>query len=313
MDLQLRLLEEIRILEKIEQVEDKVASFKSTRNVIQELYNNTTLGRRELKFVLNSLRGLIEGFEVFTPQEVTFEVQTILTRLLDIKEHLTGYLRNNTFKVPEGSSYLDLEPEHFLRLAKLQGPGRVVKSLIELKWDEPSLAPWADSLIEVIQRHKNDIIHQRGSFKDQLASLKSIGIGGDAEALEGSGTSAEGVNYLQKWSKIPRQLLEPSEDRGWIRCPVFISCFDRVVLRKLRELGYRLKSFAGEYVAIQSAQCFGLHTRFAESIAEASRVMAPYVSKPLTPVGSPVFCSAHYYWLCFEFPLVDSIKMWNFL
>ena len=57
MDLQLRLLEEIRILERINEVEDKVTVFRTTRNVIQDLYSSTTLGRKELKFVLNSLRG----------------------------------------------------------------------------------------------------------------------------------------------------------------------------------------------------------------------------------------------------------------
>lgn len=312
MDLQLRLLEEIRILERINEVEDKVTIFKTTRSIVQELYNNTTLGRKELKFVLNSLKGLIDGFEIFAPNEVLSEVEIILKKLTDIKEHLTSYIRNATFKAPEGSSYLDLEPEHFLQLAKLQGAGRVLKSLIELKWEEPSLLNWADNLINFIEAHKNDI-HKKGTFKDQLANLKNIGMGCIENTQEKGTLTLESANHLQKLAKAPHQLLGVSEERGWIECPVFISCFDRVILRKLRELGYQMKVFAGQYVAIQSARCYGLNTKFASSVLEAIKVMSPSISQPFVPVGAPAFCSTHYYWLCFEFPLASNIKLWNLL
>lgn len=312
MDLQLRLLEEIRILEKINEIEDKVIVFKTTRSTIQELYNNTTLGRKELKFVLNSLRGLIDGFEIFTFDEVLSEVKVVLRKLADIKEHLISYMRNATFKAPERSSYLDLEPEHFLQLAKLQGSGRVLKSLIELKWEEPSLSSWADNLINFIETHKNDI-NKKGSFKDQLANLKNIGMG-CTENIEEKGTlTLESANYLQKLAKIPHQLLGASEERGWIECPVFIRCFDQVILRKLRELGYQMKVFAGQYVAIQSARCYGLSTKFAASVLDAIKVMSSSISQPFIPVGAPVFCGTHYYWLCFEFLLASNIKLWNLL
>jgi hypothetical protein len=312
-NLQFRLLEEIRNLENIENIENiNVATFKQVQYVIQELYDSTPLRRKELKFVLNSLEGLIEGFEVFDPTEVLNEVNKLLDRLLDIKEHLTNYTRNTLFKVPDNCSYLDLEPKHFLQLARLQGSSKVLKNLMSIKKQDPNLAPWVDALCSQIEKHKKDL-NKKGSFKDQLACLKTIGnLGTQIESTERGTLTLENANFVQKLSKASKQLL--TEDaRGWASCPVFISCLDKVILRKLKELGYRLKTFAGQYIIISKAQCYGIGRDKASSVQEAIKIMGPLIPKPFIPVGTPVLYETHYYWLCFEFPLAANIKMWNFL
>jgi hypothetical protein len=310
-DLQFKLLEEIQILEDIKHRDNKVAIFKQARIVIQELYDETTLGRKELKFVLNSLKGLIEGFELFTPVEILEQVILILDKLSEIKEHLTHYTRNKVFKVPEGCCYLDLDCDHFLQLARLQGCNKVLKNLINLKWEDPSLSTWVNKVIVYIEEHKESI-SKKGTFKNQLEGLKALGNLGNPESEIEKGTlTLETANFIQKLSQKPKQLL--MEERGWITRPVFISCLDKVILRKLKELGYKVKIFAGQYVIITEAKCYGLSEAMVNSPEQAAKTMAPLIVKPFIPVGRPVLRASHYYWLCFEFPLAINIKMWNFL
>lgn len=306
-DLQLKLLEGMYVLENIQDKEDKVKVFKEIREIIEELHNKTTLRRKELKFVLNSLKGLIDGFRIFTNEEILDEVQLILSKLSGIKEHLINYTRNAIFKSPEGSCYLDLEPSHFIHLAKLQGKNKVFKNLVNLKWKDPNLVKWVDNIIEYIEIHKYEI-NKKGSFKDQLEGLQSIGnlaisrIEGEKGSL-----TFETAKFIHKLSNKPKQV---KGERGWTTSPVFINCFDKVILRKLRELDYELKIF-GQYVILKEAKCYFLKKN--EISNEVIKAMYSLIPKPFIPIGRPVLHNNYCYWLCFEFPLASSIKMWNFL
>lgn len=308
MDLQSRLLEEIEILEHIQDKEDKVKIFKEVRETIQALHTETTLSKKELKFVLNSFRGLIDGFKVFTNEEILEEIQLILSKLSSIKEHLVNYTRNAIFKAPEGKYYLDLEPDHFIQLARLQGQNRVLKNLINLKWEDPNLTKWVDNIIAYVKSHKHEL--KKGSFKDQLEGLRSLGNLSISQTEKERGSlTTKTADFIHELASKPKQLI--GDGKNWITAPVFINCFDKVILRKLKEIGYKLKIF-GQYVILSEAKCYCFRKN-KQTTLEAIKIMSPLIPKPFVPVGSPILYENHYCWLCFEFPLAINIKMWNFL
>jgi len=328
-EMRIRLIDAIRALESYD---NKKEIFENILTLIKEIKKIPNIPRKDLKFAYNILLGLTDGFEEFliTDKDLITESCRLIEPLKNIKLELAEYARNVVFKTPVGKSYLDLDPDHFLSLAKFQGCGKVIQHLIDLKFDDPTKIKWADIIIEYIAKNKNGI--EKRDWKAQLEDLKAFGSLAEKQKIALASTSSfvnkETENFVRSITSFENEFLDENLDFGVIVTPVIMTgYFNRFIRAVLEKLDYKVTSFATQYAVIKNGKCFGVHTKLVEDILKNKRAKHGEVElrlleiirkrtkgKTYYAVGEPIYLNPHYYWLCFEWVTEEAkIKAtWGF-
>ena len=270
-NLKAQLLEAISRLNDIQNSSNPVDVFKDTSTLVKKLVSKTSVPRKDITFISNSLRGLIDGYSEFTPDSMEIEVDRILEVLKRFKFNLATYIRNILFKVPSGKTYLDLSPAHFMSLAKMQGYDKVVRNLVELKFDEPSTHKWVDGILDHLKQLKKT--NKRVDWKVQLASLQALNADFNADDKQ---IDDDTTKIVQVASKIPAEkfiqtvagtmvFLPPNKESGAITTKVVVNgYFNKNIRHVMKRLGYETEILANQYTIIQNAKCFGMHSKLVD-------------------------------------------------
>ena len=247
---------------------DQISLFEKIRAQAQPVLKSTLVCRKAVRFILSSLKGLIDGYEEFSPDEISEEVSRILECFETILDSRADYQRNSIFRAPAGKSYLDLAPSHFTSLARFRGYGKVLQNLINLKIEDPSKIAWADAKIDFLVASR-DSTQQKGSLKDQLSDLQSIDPSLSAETKKGDSflgdrilsDRAEGFATLKSLKHSPKSLLDADTQTGIvITTGVLGGFFTKTSLKEFSLLGYQVDPISASYIVIYNAKLFGAHS-----------------------------------------------------
>lgn len=171
------LYSRLLVLKKeIENKENRINTFTDILQLIQDIQKQTKVNRKNLKFISNIVTGLVNAIEEFTEGEIRVEINRILKKFEEIKKDLVESEWNGIFRVSSRKSYLNLEPEYFVSLARFQGYGKVLQNLINLKLEDPEKIAWVDERINYLVTQR-DRTKNKGSFKEQLEMLKALNKG----------------------------------------------------------------------------------------------------------------------------------------
>ena len=328
-EMRIRIIDAVRNLEDIADLKNKLLVFERILTLVKEIKKFKNIPRRDLKYVYNILIGLTDGFVYFTDKEINKEVFRLIEPLKNIKLDLADYARNIDFRTPLGKSYLDLDPDHFLSLAKFQGCGKVIQNLINLKFDDSTKIKWADAIISYIECHRNHI--NKRDWKAQLEDLKSFGGLAEKQKIALSSTSSfvnkETEKFVRSITSFENKFLDVNTDFGLVITPVIITgYFNKFIEAELEKLNYIVNSFATHYAVIHNGKCFGIHTKLVEKSDKKVKkdetefklleiIRRRTKGNLYYAVGSPIYQAPHYYWLCFEWVSETSkikARMWGF-
>lgn len=251
----------------------QISVFNNAMTQTKTILKDTKICRKETKFILNALKGIIDGYSEFSSNELIDEIQKIIDKFNIIKDNLIDYKRNSIFKTPFGKSYLDLTLEHFRSLARFQGYGKVLQNLINLKIENPDKIAWADERIDYLVANRDRTTnHSKGSFKDQLSALQSLvpkfsEDNGDKARVDINTNFSEDPildeyteNFVKKLATLPKNILDDSIESGMtITAAVLSGAFPKAMLNKLKREGYKIDALSTSYVVIYNAKVFGAH------------------------------------------------------
>jgi len=254
------------------------------------LAKNTRSHRKELQFIITSLKGLVDGFSLFTQEELGLEVAKVTQKFEAVKTRVLNQKWDAIFKAPAGMLYLDLSVEHFATLARVVGKERVIKDLKMLQSEEPDKEAW---VMERIRALEAQVIAAR-SFREQLQDLQILGTQNRATRVEEVDKSVlnETTETVLKRLKRSFKELHVEESGNLTGAIVIVTTigFDKQLAQQFARKGYRLKTLSSAtYVALYNAQLCGLPLG-----TEAGKVA---VRPGFSIIGNPVHTAKHtYFW-----------------